>query len=140
MKYIHSTCRVTIMQTHPQGTMHANNNIGTHTHTSISHVFQHLVRGRLYSLVVCVIDGSFAALHVKPHSNQLHDHTLIYLHPHLLLLRLWCHNRQGLIQDFLLGGGETVFLKKFWIFSESRTAEFRYNNFSNSIFIGYRPV
>ena len=39
---------------------------------------------------------------------------------------------QGLIQDFLLGG-ETVFLKKFWIFSDSRTAEFSYNNFSNSI-------
>ena len=35
---------------------------------------------------------------------------------------------------------ETVFLKKFWIFSDSRTDEFSYNNFSNSIFIGYRPV
>ena len=36
---------------------------------------------------------------------------------------------QGLIQDFLLGGGgggETIFLKKFWIFSDSRTDEFSY--------------
>ena len=48
-------------------------------------------------------------------------------------------NRQGLIQAFLLGGG-TVFLKKFWIFSDNRTDEFSYNNFSNGIFIGYRPV
>ena len=40
-------------------------------------------------------------------------------------------DRQGLIQDFLLGGGETVFLKKFWIFSDSRTDKFSYNNFSN---------
>ena len=26
---------------------------------------------------------------------------------------------------------DSIFLKKFWIFSESRTAEFSYNNFSN---------
>ena len=30
------------------------------------------------------------------------------------------------------GGGETIFLKNFWIFSDSRTDEFSYNNFSNS--------
>ena len=29
------------------------------------------------------------------------------------------------------GGGETIFLKKFWIFSDSRTDKFSYNNFSN---------
>ena len=55
------------------------------------------------------------------------------VHTHII------YTDQGLIQDFLLGG-ETVFLKKFWIFSDSRTDEFSYNNFSNSIFIGYRPV
>ena len=42
-----------------------------------------------------------------------------------------CQHVQGLIQDFLLGG-ETIFLKKFWIFSDSRTDKFSYNNFSNS--------
>ena len=41
---------------------------------------------------------------------------------------------------FARGGGETIFLKKLWIFSDSKTDEFSYNNFSNSIFIGYRPV
>ena len=30
------------------------------------------------------------------------------------------------------GGGETIFFKCFWIFSDSRTDEFSYNNFSNS--------
>ena len=39
---------------------------------------------------------------------------------------LCCVRGQGLIQDFLLGGGETIFLKKFWIFSDSRTDEFSY--------------
>ena len=46
----------------------------------------------------------------------------------------------GFDTGFFARGGETVFLKKFRIFSDSRTAEFSYNNFSNSIFIGYRPV
>ena len=35
------------------------------------------------------------------------------------------HTSQGLIQDFLLGG-ETIFLKKFWIFSDSRTDKFSF--------------
>ena len=46
----------------------------------------------------------------------------------------------GFDTGFFARGGETIFLKKFWIFSDSRTDEFSYNNFSNSIFIGYRPV
>ena len=46
----------------------------------------------------------------------------------------------GFDTGFFAREGETVFLKKFWIFSDSRTAKFSYNNFSNSIFIGYRPV
>ena len=44
----------------------------------------------------------------------------------------FCCSGQGLIQDFLQG----IFLKKFWIFSDSRTDEFSYNNFGYSIFIG----
>ena len=41
---------------------------------------------------------------------------------------------QGLIQDFLLGG-ETIFLKFFGIFSDSRTDEF-----SNSYTMGSRGI
>ena len=52
----------------------------------------------------------------------------------------FCCSGQGLIHDFLQWRGDTIFLKKFWIFSDGRTDEFSYNNFSNSIFIGYRPV
>ena len=46
----------------------------------------------------------------------------------------------GFDTGFFARGGEAIFFKKFWIFSDSRTDEFSYNNFSNSIFIGYRPV
>ena len=41
----------------------------------------------------------------------------------------------GFDTGFFARGGETVFLKKFWIFLDSRTDKFSYNNFSNSIFI-----
>ena len=46
---------------------------------------------------------------------------------------------QGLIQDFLLGGGNHIFEEILDIFGQ-QNRQIQLYNFSNSIFIGYRPV